>query len=368
MTLSVAHLYHLDRQLPGSGNSGAAMALWVPSARVGVHLIDAPSAPQRKWAELIPWILEERILQPVDEMHFVIGDSIERDGKKQVAVSVVSKRDLREWLRIAENAEVDARVMVPDYLALPFEIGRISMVWHEGAFLVRTSPNSGFSAAPELAWLMIRRLIERADIAPRLSISVPEQGLIPDDLLDIADVNAAEVDWQFSAMPLSANLLTGKFKPASAELSSRAWLSTAALLVLTVVLGFGYLQLSNLRLEERIVDLESKASAGFGNVFLGQRAKPENIRSAGEKLLADLFRQREAIETPVMQGLIGLDTLMTNCECELQELVADSSELSLVLKKGAKVDKRQINIPGFTADNQTNNDLTTIRLRKVGQP
>ena len=138
--------------------------------------------------------------------------------------------------------------------------------------------------------------------------------------------------------------------------------------MLTVVLGFGYLQLSNLRLEERIVDLESKASAGFGNVFLGQRAKPENIRSAGEKLLADLFRQREAIETPVMQGLIGLDTLMTNCECELQELVADSSELSLVLKKGAKVDKRQINIPGFTAEKQTNNDLTTISLRKVGQP
>ena len=145
MTLSVAHLYHLDRQLPGSGNSGAAMALWVPSARVGVHLIDAPSAPQRKWAELIPWILEERILQPVDEMHFVIGDSIERDGKKQVAVSVVSKRDLREWLRIAENAEVDARVMVPDYLALPFEIGRISMVWHEGAiFGSHVAPIVGF--------------------------------------------------------------------------------------------------------------------------------------------------------------------------------------------------------------------------------
>ena len=67
MTVSVDHLHHLDRHQLGSGDANRAMALWVPSQRICLHVIEAPTAPQRKWAELIPWILEDRILQPVEK-------------------------------------------------------------------------------------------------------------------------------------------------------------------------------------------------------------------------------------------------------------------------------------------------------------
>ncbi len=376
MTLSVDHLHHLDRRPPGSGDASREVALWVPSQRVSVHLIDAPTAPQRKWAELIPWMLEDRLLQPVDEMHFVIGhtvtgqtgtadNSIENDGKKQVAVSVVSKQDLREWLRIVENAGVDARAMVPDYLALPFEPGRISMAWHEGKFLVRSGSDRGFAATADLAWLMVRRLLDSADIAPRLSISTPDASLIPDDLRDAADINSAEIDWQFAAMPMSANLLTGEFKPAAADLAPQSWLATAALLLLTVVLGFGYLQLSNAQLETRIAELEAEASAGFGNIFLGQRARPDEIRRTGEQLLGDLFRQRESLQGPVMKALSGLDAVLTNCDCELQTLVASESGLSLTLKNAAAVKTQGLDLPGFAVERKESGEQTTISLRKV---
>lgn len=375
MTLSVDHLHHLDRRPPGSGDANREMALWVPSERVSVHLIDAPTAPQRKWPELIPWILEDRLLQPVDEMHFVIGqtvagqagNSLENDGSKQVAVSVVSKQDLREWLRIAENATVDARAMVPDYLALPFEPGRISMAWHEGKFLVRTASDRGFAATADLAWLMVRRLLDSADIAPRLSISTPDVSLIPDDLRDAADINSAETDWQFAAMPMSANLLTGEFKPASADLASQSWLSTAALLLLTVVLGFGYLQLSNAQLETRIAELESEASAGFGNVFPGQRARPDDVRRSGEQLLADLFRQRESLQGPVMKALSGLDAVLTNCDCRLQTLVANESGLSLTVKNASNIKSQSLNLPGFAFERKESGEQTAISLRRVAQ-
>jgi len=367
MTLSVDHLHHLDRHLLGGGDVNRAMALWVPSQRICLHVIEAPTAPQRKWAELIPWILEDRILQPVDEMHFVLGNSFIQEGKKQLRVSVISKQDLREWLRIADNAGVATTAMVPDYLALPFELGRISMAWREGLFLVRSDTDSGFSAAPDLAWLLVRRLLERADIAPRLSISLPDAALIPEDLRDGADVNDAEIDWQFSDMPMSANLLTGEFKPQSNQLSPSSWMSTAALLVLAIVLGFGYLQLSNVRIEERIAELETQASAGFSNLFLGKRAKPEDIRSSGELLIADMFKQRESLQAPVMKALVALDPMMTNCGCELEALTASDSGVSLALKNVASGKVKATTLPGFKLDRQAAGGVTTLTLRKGNQ-
>ena len=367
MTLSVDHLHHLDRHLLGGGDANRAMALWVPSQRISLHVIEAPTAPQRKWAELIPWILEERILQPVDDMHFVLGDSFTREGKKQLSVSVVSKQDMREWLRIADNAGVTATAMVADYLALPFESGRISMVWREGQFLVRSDTDSGFSAAPDLAWLLVRRLLERADIAPRLSISIADADLIPEDLRAAADVNDAEIDWQFSDMPMSANLLTGEFKPQTTEVSSSSWLSTAALLVLAIVLGFGYLQLSNVRFEERIAELEAQASAGFSNLFLGKRAKPEDIRSSGELLMADMFKQRESLQAPVMKALAALNPIMNNCGCELDSLVTSDGGVSLALKNVGRGKVKATTIAGFKVDRKVAYGVTTLTLRKESQ-
>ena len=367
MTQSVDHLHHLDRHLLGGVDANRAMALWVPSQRICLHVIDAPTAPQRKWAELIPWILEDRILQPVDEMHFVLGESFISEGKKQLRVSVISKQDMREWLRIADNAGATATAMVADYLALPFESGRISMAWREGQFLVRSGIDSGFSAAPDLAWLLVRRLQERAEITPRLSISIPDANLIPDDLRDAADINDAEIDWQFSDMPMTANLLTDEFKPQARDISSSTWLSTAALLVLAIVLGFGYLQLSNVRFEGRIAELETQASAAFTNLFLGKRAQPEDIRSSGELLLADMFKQRESLQAPIMKALVASDPIMTNCGCELESLVASDSGVSLGLKNVASGKVKVTNLAGFEVDRQVADGLTTLSLRKVSQ-
>ena len=40
------------------------------------------------------------------------------------------------------------------------------------------------------------------------------------------------------------------------------------------------------------MSLEKQVSAGFGKVFKGKKAKPEKVRSSGELLLANLFKQR----------------------------------------------------------------------------
>ena len=368
MTLSVDHIHHLDRHLVNEGEEHRSMALWVPSERVTVHRIDAPTAPQRKWSELIPWILEDRLLQPVEDMHFVIGSVVTEGDNRQVDITVVSKQDMREWLRIADNASVTPTALVPDYLALPSEEGRISIVWREGSLLVRDAAGNGFSAAPVLAWSLVRRLIAAADIAPRLSISVPDDTLIPEDFLEDTDINAADIDWQLSELPLSANLMRGEFASSAKQISSSSWLSSAALLVLALVLGFGYLQVSNAALEERVMTLEKQVSTGFGNVFKGQKAKPEKVRTSGELLLANLFRQRESLGAPTIQLLISLEKFMTACNCDLESLLVSGSEIQLDLKNASKLKVAKLNVPDFKVSSKQIGDVTSINLLRVSKP
>lgn len=368
MTLSVDHIHHLDRNLVTGGEEHRSMALWVPSELVTVHRIDAPTAPQRKWSELIPWILEDRLLQSVEDMHFFIGAVTVAEDKKQVDVSVVSKQDMQEWLRIAENASVTPSALVPDFLALPSEEGRISMVWREGYFLVRNADGSGFAAAPTLAWSLVRRLIAAADIAPRLSVSVPDETLVPEDLLEDADINAAGIDWQFSELPLSANLLSGEFAASSKSFSSGSWLSTAALIVLAVVLGFGYLQVSNTQLEDAVAKIERQASSGFGNVFSGKKAKAEKVRASGELLLANLFKQHESLSAPAMQMLISLERFMDACNCDLVSLTASDTEAQLVLKNASKLKVADLKVDGYKVSSKKAGEITKISLIGVNKP
>jgi type II secretion system protein L len=102
----IDHLHCLDQRLidlsdPLKSDAGRGLdliQLWVPSERIGLHSVDIPSAPERKWPDLLPWILEDKVLQPVEEMHFVVAGRTDL----QLQVMAVSRQDMSEWTRIAE--------------------------------------------------------------------------------------------------------------------------------------------------------------------------------------------------------------------------------------------------------------------------
>ena len=91
MSASIDHLYNLDKRFR-DGDDLSALSLWVPSERISLHRIDAPTAPLRKWPSLIPWMLEERILGSIDEVHFALGERFD-DGS--IDVYVVDRSDMR---------------------------------------------------------------------------------------------------------------------------------------------------------------------------------------------------------------------------------------------------------------------------------
>jgi len=352
MNSSVDHIHSLDRRITNQGDAfgsiddlrATPMQLWVPTERIGFHQVEVPTAPERKWPQLIPWLLEDRILQPVEEMHFVIAG---RTDNNQLQVLAVSREDMQHWCRVAENSAVAASSMVPDYLALPWEAGRINVGWREGTVVVRSGPDQGFAASPEIAWAMIDRLIKSAEVAPRLSISIPDQSLVPQDLGQTADINDSNIDWEFTDIPATPNLLQGDFKPRSSQTSQASWLPVMGLAALALVLLFAYLQISNNLLGKQVQQLEQQLVSGSSKLFGTGNINAADVRSLAEQRLSYLFAQQQSLRTGAVVGLTALDALMSDCECNLVSMTAGDDKLSLIIDSGSKLKSRALNIPGY---------------------
>jgi type II secretion system protein L len=369
MTLPVDHIHNLDSYITNEGEAfeGPAdknlvnMDLWVPSELVSLHLVEPPVAPKRKWAELIPWILEDRLLQPVEEMHFV---DCGQNADDQIQVLVVSKLDLQNWQRIAKNSAVTAYGMYPDYLTLTWEVGRISVGWRDGVFLVRYGVVEGFAATPDIAWPMIESILkEHSEL--RVSLSVPSVELVPEAIIEVADINDAELDWQFSPLPSQCNLLKGEYGREFSADALIAWLPVSVLAAVSIILSVIYFDIANSNLDKQINQLENNLTQGYSRLFKGRRPEANKVRSEAEKNINYLFEQRTGLNAQPTAGLIALDKLMSGCGCQLSSLRLSNDTIVMQIENGSALKKRKLNVPGYRVaiTQQSGGDENAIEMR-----
>ena len=374
--MSVEHLYNLDQHFnatddPLQSVAGARVdskSLWVPSERVGLHSIPIPSAPERKWAELIPWMLEDRLLQPVDEMHFVVAG---RDDQ-QLHILAVSQQDMREWLRIADNAGVAASAMAPDFMALTWETGIVSVGWREGMLLVRDGIYSGFAASPKLGWVMLDGILKNSSVMPRLSISLPDEDMVPEHLREAASINSSSIDWQFTSFP-SLNLMSAEFKPKAASSVWFHWWPVAVSTFAVLFLAVFYLQVASRALEADVLTLEQQLLTSHTRVFGGAKPSLSEFRSIAESKIDRLFKQQKSLQQEPLVGIAALNSFMTACQCELHSMIANKSGVQLKLSGGSKLMAKSLNIKGYQLslekDQQAVPDILSVSLvRKRRSP
>ena len=374
--MSVEHLYNLDQHFnatddPLQSVAGARVdskSLWVPSERVGLHSIPIPSAPERKWAELIPWMLEDRLLQPIDEMHFVVAG---RDDQ-QLHILAVSQQDMREWLRIADNAGVAASAMAPDFMALTWETGIVSVGWREGMLLVRDGIYSGFAASPKLGWVMLDGILKNSSVMPRLSISLPDEDMVPEHLREAASINSSSIDWQFTSFP-SLNLMSAEFKLKAASSVWFHWWPVAVSTFAVLFLAVFYLQVASRALEADVLTLEQQLLTSHTRVFGGAKPSLSEFRSIAESKIDRLFKQQKSLQQEPLVGIAALNSFMTACQCELHSMIANKSGVQLKLSGGSKLMAKSLNIKGYQLslekDQQAVPDILSVSLvRKRRSP
>jgi general secretion pathway protein L len=212
----------------------------VPGEAVTIHKLALPSRNRAKALQAVPFALEERLANNVEDLHFVI---LEQRGGEAV-VAVAERARMQSWREAASALGRPLDVLLPDYLLLPLhaQVAFTIVRYAEGRILLRGKDGGGFAAddmAIEVWWrelndahaalatndrMLANRLIERGATQVRLW----DIGQEYPNWLQPADTFAG-----------SANLLQGDFAPAHRRSGWGEWRAAAFLLALAAAVRVG---------------------------------------------------------------------------------------------------------------------------------
>ncbi len=125
----------------------------VPTEGVLLLAVDLPVAGRAKRLAALPFAVEDRIAEPVENVHLALGAEL---APKRFLVGVARHDRMAEWISHSEAAGLGDAALVPDALALPIPVeGEWSVDLGTTRAVVRAGDGSGFAIpAPmlETAW------------------------------------------------------------------------------------------------------------------------------------------------------------------------------------------------------------------------
>jgi type II secretion system protein L len=317
------------------------MTLFFPSEHVALHWLEKPSAPRRKWNELLPWLLEERLLSSVDGLLFLPL----AEHEHRVLVLVVARARLRMVLDQEGEPLSEAVALLPDYFALPWQENDISIADRgDGCWVVRYGLWEGFAAPAGLACALVQQILdEQAQAGLRLWIAEAE---LPAMLRARIATREGKLDWS-NPPPLApvlakkANLLIREFAPRTKPVLAQWW-PTSALLLLGLALIHTTLRVEAEKLRTEVALLEKRQTLTVASLFPDLNVSSTNsgsdLRSEVEQYVNWRFLQRQQLNQPVAVMLHNLDYLLHGCHCELSRLEVQASGGSLQLSADSSVE------------------------------
>ena len=120
-TLSSGSAFHHD-QLP-EFPAATQTTLIVPGESVLMLNVQLPKMSRAQLVKALPYALEEQLIDEPEALHFVPG---KQDVAGNVSVAVVKKQLMVAWLEQCHGLELYPKVILPDYLAVPY----LTDEWH----------------------------------------------------------------------------------------------------------------------------------------------------------------------------------------------------------------------------------------------
>lgn len=277
----------------------------VPASVVLLAQVKVPSRNRRKMFQLLPYIVEEKLMYDPDSIHVAAGPQL--PGGETV-VAVIDKAWMKRVIGMLQSAGLPPWRMWPETLVPAVPLGTWTVVWNGREGFVRTgmvsgqSLDGGSAEVPPLGLLLAAREAAAKGGAPRkINLQLAEGSGQPDleswaSRLGVKVEATGAWDWSAAAygMEKGVNLLQGEFTPARFEPDWRQRLRIPLILAGVVVvlqLGGGLADWLMLSYEKRQLD------AGMQRSF--RQAFPE----AKVVVDAPLQMQRNLAELRHARGL-----------------------------------------------------------------
>lgn len=341
------------------------MDLWVPSERILIFELELPKVSLRKLQEMLPWMLEDRLLSSPESFEFILGPAID---DATGLVYVIEKSVYARWMMVAESAAVRPDCMAPDFMALPYEEGRWTVCAEAGRLLVRTGPYTGFASEIDFGWQQLELLITQCEEPVRLSSLQDAEIEVPDFFQDKLDTQRGHINWGFAELPRSINLLPARLKPKSST-AFNLWLPTMATAALAVLLTLTYMLVQSWVWQRDIVLLEEAVAAGYEALFSEKlRVPAHEMLDQAEARLNLMEHQYIGLQNSPMAELNSLDRIFSTCsDCELMAISQSGKGISLSLKQSPRISSRLQGLEGWQAQwgSEDKNGYSKVSLQRA---
>ncbi|KJS05655.1 MAG: hypothetical protein VR73_11790 [Gammaproteobacteria bacterium BRH_c0] len=348
--------FSLDELHRATATGGGPCAVWVPSEQVACHLLDVPAVAQKKWRAMVPWMLEERLLDRPDNCQFICGN---RDGDGAVPVLVVARSVLAAWQRQVHTSlppGSQCQQLIPDFFALPWQPGQVVVAVVGQRCLLRYGQWQGMAGPPEFIWPLVSQLLGDSTL----------------NLQVFADSEAATLPPGLSATPVivSAQALLqrpqgswlGLDAGASASAVRASWplagkVAAGLALLLPVLLVAGEL-VETRRMAAQASHFEQALAAGYRQYFgMDYDFAPADFQRTVSRQLENRAGEGAGVGLALVDQL---DQLLADCpDCRVDRLVVRDGQLQASLSGEtvgehlgpalAVIDEQQVNLQASDA-------------------
>lgn len=280
----------------GAVISGARrVVVLVPGAEVSLQEARVPGRNRQRVLRAIPFALEEQLADDVESLHFALGPAL---GDDCYPVVVVDRRRMDAWMALLHEAGITAHQWVPDTLALPRTDGW-SLIVEDDLVTVRSGDYQGFACEQENLSLLASMFAAREQLPEVARVFGPAVVDIEGVEVDLDDTQVQPLDilaHGWFAGPV-IDLLQGQYSRREEwGRYLRPWKSTAALLVVALVMAGAVTGLNYYHLGQQKVQLDADIQALYKKTF-PQARRIVNPRAQMEQQLKVLQRHSGGAST-----------------------------------------------------------------------
>jgi len=146
------------------------IVLVIPGEKVVVRCVPYNEKEKKHFAKLLPYELEEQIIDDVDTLHFVIGSKLKSDAGVQALVAYIDDEWFSEiWNLFSEQGFTIYRSVI-DFQQLIVSENEAAIWFSQSRLLVHSSNGLGFSTEQKLAPIFLRAFIEQLNVDTQITV------------------------------------------------------------------------------------------------------------------------------------------------------------------------------------------------------
>ena len=262
---------HGDLAAAAAAAAGRPATVLVPGTETLLTRVRLPVRNRTRARSAIPWALEDRLAQDVEELHFALGSVVDGDWP----VAVVARPYLADLLERCATAGLTVDAVVPEPLALPEPAsGQWQALEIGGQVVVRMDADTGFACEPDL--LAVVAAAETPPESVHVQRVAHTDPAVWPDTFTVADATPIAGDPLIACTavdPPRLNLLQGEFSRREKRLEQlRAWRLPAAVAAALVLVSLVQGVISHVELGQRQAQLEERIQAVYRDTFPDARA------------------------------------------------------------------------------------------------